>query len=186
MKITNIFFALLTVAIVACEATDDTPTPQPPVGDNTEEPGGDTEELEPIEIPEGVENATYVLVDNLDVRVHPLQTNGLRNDYVSFFDVYADRTLFIDFYSPMECEYLPSGRYELGDGSSMTSDKQYTYITLETNGDLIRFVEGWAEVRATPLEDGSVKHEVAAHYTMDSGETVWVHYEGVMTIKNGV
>lgn len=202
MKITKMFMALLAVALVACEAVDDTPNPQPPVDDPTEEPKGDdddntggsnddntgdnTEELGPIEIPEGAEDATYTFVENLDVRVHPMQTNGLRNDYVSLFDVYTDRTLFIDFYAPIECEYLPSGYYPLGDGSSMTSDREYTYITLETNGELIRFEDGWAEVRATPQEDGSVKHEVAAHYTMESGETVWAHYEGVMTIKIGI
>ena len=196
MKITKLFIAMLAVAAIACEPADNN-DPLPPQN-NTEEPTedeenkedenkgdenkGDEELGEMKEVPE----STYMLSENLDARVHPLQTNGLRNDYVSFFDVYRDITLFIDFYAPLECEYLPSGYYPLGDGSSMTSDQQYTYITFETNGDLNRFEDGWADVRAEVLEDGSIKHKVNAHYTLPSGETVGLKYEGVLTVKVGV
>ena len=184
MKIAKLFIALLAVAAIACEPIEDNNAPLPPQ-DNTEEGNENegNEELGPLkEVPE----STYMLTENLDARVHPLQTNGLRNDYASFFDVYTDITLFIDFYAPIECEYLPSGYYPLSDGSSMTSDQQYTYITFETNGDLNRFEDGWADVRAELQEDGAVKHKINAHYTLPSGETVGLTYEGVLTIKNGI
>ena len=186
MKIAKYLLALVIAAtmIVACEPIEDNNDPLPPQ-DNTEEGNENegNEEFGPLkEVPE----STYMLTENLDARVHPLQTNGLRNDYASFFDVYTDITLFIDFYAPIECEYLPSGYYPLGDGSVMTSDQQYTYITPYTGADFICFTEGWADVRAELQEDGSVKHQINAHYTLPSGETVGLVYEGVLTIKNGI
>lgn len=193
MKIAKYLLAVLVAAtlLIACEPIEDTPLP--PAGDIEEggkedeenkedENNGDEELGEMMDVPE----STYMLMENLDARVHPLQTNGLRNDYVSFFDAYTDHTLFIDFYAPIECEYLPSGYYPLSDGSSMTSAKEYTYITFETNGDLNRFVDGWADVRAELQDDGSVKHKINAHYTLESGETVGLKYEGVLTIKTGI
>ena len=194
MKITKYLLAVLVAAtmLIACEPIENTPLP--PAGDIEE---GDKEDEENKENNEGEENeelgamkdvpeSTYMLMENLDARVHPLQTNGLRNDYVSFFDAYTDHTLFIDFYAPIECEYLPSGYYPLSDGSSMTSAKEYTYITFEINGDLNRFVDGWADVRAELQDDGTVKHKINAHYTLPSGETVGLKYEGVLTIKTGI
>ena len=189
MKIAKYLLALVIVAtmIVACEPIEDTPTPPE---NNTEEPKDEgnedeenKEEFGPLkEVPE----STYMLSENLEARVHPLQTNGLRNDYASFFDMVSDITLFIDFYAPIECEHLPSGYYPLSDGSVMTSDQQYTYITPYTGADFICFTEGWADVRAELQEDGSVKHQINAHYTLPSGETVGLTYEGVLTIKNGI
>ena len=188
MKIAKLFIAMLAVAAIACEPVENEPITPPE--DNTEEPtedeeneGNENEELgEMKDVPE----STYMLSENLDARVHPLQTNGLRNDYASFFDVYSDQTLFIDFYAPLECDYLPSGYYPLGDGSVMTSDQQYTYITPYTGADVIRFTDGWADVRAKLQDDGSVKHKINAHYTLPNGETVGLKYEGVLTIKNGI
>ena len=198
MKIAKLFIAMLAVAAIACEPVENEPITPPE--DNTEEPTEDEENKEDEN--EGNENegdengelgalkevpeSTYMLSENLDARVHPLQNNGLRNDYASFFDVYSDLTLFIDFYAPLECDYLPSGYYPLGDGSVMTSDQQYTYITPYTGADFIRFTDGWADVRAKLQDDGSVKHKINAHYTLPNGETVGLKYEGVLTIKNGI
>ena len=184
MKIKNLFTLLLAFALftTACENNTNTPTPENP---EEETPKEDNNNDAPVH-PE-LEAATYELRDNLDVRVHPLQTNGLRNDYVSFFDVYSDVTLFIDFYAPIECEYLPSGVYPLGDGSSMTSAQEYTYVTLETGADFIRFTDGWAVVTATHDEaTGKTTHKVTAYYTIENGETISVQYEGVFTIKGSV
>ena len=172
MKIKNLFTLLLAFALftTACENNTNTPTPENPEEEHPE-----------------LEAATYELRDNLDVRVHPLQTNGLRNDYVSFFDVYSDITLFIDFYAPIECAYLPSGEYPLGDGSSMTSAQEYTYVTLETGADFIRCVDGWAVVTAKHNDEtGKTTHKVTAYYTMENGETISLQYEGVFTIKQGM
>ena len=191
MKIKSIFALLLAFALftTACENSNNTPIP-----DNTEEPDApkdDEENKEEEETKDPVhpelEAATYELKENLDVRVHPLQTNGIRNDYVSFYDVYSDITLFIDFYAPLECAYLPSGEYPLGDGSSMTSDREYTYVTLETGADFIRCVDGWAVVTAKHNDEtGETSHKVTAYYTMENGETISVQYEGVFTIKGSV
>ena len=197
MKITKLFIAMLAVAAIACEPADNN-DPLPPQN-NTEEPTedeenkedenkddenkGDEELGEMKEVPE----STYMLSENLDARVHPLQTNGLRNDYASFFDVYRDITLFIDFYAPLECEYLPSGYYPLGDGSAMTSAQEYTYVTLETGADFIPCIDGWAVVTAKHNDEtGDTTHKVTAYYTMENGETISVEYEGVFTIKQGV
>ena len=183
MKIKNLFTLLLTFTLfaTACENNTNTPTPENPDEENKEDNNNDT----PVH-PE-LEAATYELRDNLDVRVHPLQTNGLRNDYVSFYDVYTDITLFIDFYAPMECAYLPSGEYPLGDGSAMTSAQEYTYVTLETGADFIPCIDGWAVVTAKHNDEtGDTTHKVTAYYTMENGETISVEYEGVFTIKQGV
>ena len=191
MKIKNLFMMLLALMLVAtaCEKSNNTPT-----SDNTEEPETPTEEEENKEdeqkndpVHPELPAATYMLKENLDVRVHPLQTNGLRNDYVSFYDVYTDITLFIDFYAPMEYAYLPSGEYPLGDGSAMTSAQEYTYVTLETGADFIPCIDGWAVVTAKHNDEtGDTTHKVTAYYTMENGETISVEYEGVFTIKQGV
>ena len=191
MKIVKYLLAVLVAAtmLIACEPIEDTPLP--PAGDIEEggkedEENKEDEKNEELGAMKDVPESTYMLSENLDARVHPLQTNGLRNDYASFFDMVSDITLFIDFYAPIECDYLPSGYYPLSDGSSMTSAKEYTYITFETNGDLNRFVDGWADVRAKLQDDGTVKHKINAHYTLPSGETVGLKYEGVLTIKIGI
>ena len=194
MKIKNLFTLLLafTLFATACENNTNTPTPEnpeeeTPKGDENgdEENKEDEQKNDPVhpELPA----ATYMLKENLDVRVHPLQTNGLRNDYVSFYDVYTDITLFIDFYAPMECAYLPSGEYPLGDGSAMTSAQEYTYVTLETGADFIPCIDGWAVVTAKHNDEtGDTTHKVTAYYTMENRETISVQYEGVFTIKGSV
>ena len=127
-----------------------------------------------------VAEATYMLGDNISASAYVLQTNGLRNDYVSFYEASSGRTLFIDFYSPIDGAYLPSGIYPLGDGSSMTSAQEYTYLTLYTDGDLLRFVDGKATVIAhyDPVTDVTI-HNVTAYYTMESGETVSLQFAGI-------
>lgn len=124
--------------------------------------------------------ATYMLGDSVSASLYVLQTNGLRNDYVSFYEESSGRTLFIDFYSPMDGAYLPSGVYTLGDGSSMTSAQEYTYLTLYTDGELLRFVDGQATVVAHHDAITNITiHSVTAYYTMATGETVSLQYSGV-------
>ena len=206
MKIKSLFTILLsiTLATTACETIDAPNTPETPEQpsdteepEDTEEPG-DTEKPEDSEEPEDnntpedpihpeLPEATYALCDNVMASVYTLETNGLRNDYVGFYEPYTDRTLFIDFYSPIEAAYLPSGVYLLGDGSSMTSAKEYTYITFETDGDLVRFVDGSATVTAHhDDESNTTTHKVTAYYTLESGETVSMVFDGIFTIKQAV
>lgn len=130
------------------------------------------------------EDATYVFSGNITAYVYTMDTNGLRNDYVSFYDNATDRTLFIDFYSAADNSYLPTGTYPLGDGSAMTSDQRYTYITLFTGADFACFTEGSAQVTAHVDEaTGEVAHSVTARYTLENGETVSLNYAGTFVIK---
>lgn len=130
------------------------------------------------------EDATYVLNNNITAYVYTMETNGLRNDYVSFYDNATDRTLFIDFYSTLEGSHLPSGTYPLGDGSAMTTDQRYTYITFYTGADFKCFTEGSATVTAyTDEATGTTAHHVTAYYTMENGETVSLDYSGTFIVK---
>lgn len=132
-----------------------------------------------------VAEATYQLCGNLTVSDYVQDTNGLRNDYVSFYDTMSGLTLFIDFYSPMDGKYLPTGRYPLGDGSSMTTAQEYTYLTLYTNGELLRFESGHADVGASyDAVTNTTIHSVSAYYTMASGETVSLQFSGVFSDKS--
>lgn len=159
-------------------------TPNNP--DDNEEPEPEKPETEEPTHPE-LPEATYAIDENIEGYVRTFETNGLRNDYVSFYEPISDHTLFIDFYSPIEGDYLPSGHYPLGDGSSMTSAQEYTYITLETGADFIAFSDGSATVTARhDKATGVTTHKVTAYYTMVTGETVSLQYEGVLTIKSGI
>ncbi|MBR3826950.1 MAG: hypothetical protein IKJ38_04475 [Alistipes sp.] len=134
-----------------------------------------------VKTPNGyVGDATYSFVDNITASVDIMETNGLRNDYVSFYDNVKGHTLFIDFYSPLEGEYLPSGTYPLGDGSSMTSDQQYTYILLAGHEDFIRITEGSATVAVVSTATGAITHSITANYTMTTGDTIALQFTGTI------
>lgn len=133
---------------------------------------------------EEVLDATYIFKDDLRAIVRPMETNGLRNDYLEFLDNTTGHALYIDLYSPLDGEYLPTGTYPLGDGSLMTSDQQYTYILLSGYADFIRITEGSATVTATRDEaTGVVTHSVKANYTMTTGDTIALRYTGTFEIK---
>ena len=77
MNIAKLFFVLTSVALFACNPAETEPNPQGPVDQPSNE---QPEEPEDKPIKELVPEATYALMEDLDARVHPLQTNGLRND----------------------------------------------------------------------------------------------------------
>ena len=113
-----------------------------------------------------------------------LETNGLRNDYLSIYEEASGRSLFIDFYSPLGGEYLASGEYPLGDGSSMTCAQEYTYLTLVNDGDLLRFSEGVARVTVdAEHESGYPWYTIDAYFVMESGESVLLDYDGQISLK---
>jgi hypothetical protein len=133
---------------------------------------------------EEVADATYMLGDNISASAYVLQTNGLRNDYVSFFNEVTSEALYIDFYASLDNGYLPSGTYILGDGSVNTCAQEYTYLALIPNGDLQRFVEGKATVNADAEHDsGYVWYHITAYFTLPNGETVSLDYEGQLIEK---
>lgn len=128
--------------------------------------------------------ADYEFRGNLHANIMVLETNGLRNDYLSIYEEASGRSLFIDFYSPLGGEYLASGEYPLGDGSSMTCAQEYTYLTLFTNGDLLRFSEGVARVEVdTDHESGYPWYTIDAYFVMESGESVLLDYDGQISLS---
>ena len=180
------FFALfLCVALcglVACEDKDpepvvpDNPVPENPIPDPEPEP-----EPEPEPLPT---EADYEFRGNLHASIFVLETNGLRNDYLSIYEEASGRSLFIDFYSPLGGEYLASGEYPLGDGSSMTCAQQYTYLTLVNDGDLLRFSEGVARVEVdADHESGYPWYTIDAYFVMESGESVLLDYDGQIVLQ---
>jgi hypothetical protein len=185
MKYLSIILALL--VMVACDkAEDNTNTPTPPNVETPEDENGEENGDE-----NGGENDGENEEDNSIATIHTftefnssahvitLDTNGLRNDYVTFYDTQTGYALYIDFYSPIESEYLPNGTYDLSDGSSMTLDKQYTYFTYYTDGELIRFIEGSAKVNVDPNhESGYPFYTVSARFVTADMEGIKVEYQG--------
>lgn len=180
------FFALfLCVALcglVACVEKDtepvvpDNPVPENPIPDPDPDP-----EPEPEPLPT---EADYEFRGNLRASIMVFETeDGLRNDYLSIYEEASDRSLYIDFYSPLDGEYLASGEYPLGDGSSMTCAQEYTYLTLFTNGELLRFSEGVARVEVDANhESGYPWYTIDAYFVMDSGESVLLDYDGQISL----
>lgn len=166
------FFALfLCVALcglVACEDKDTEPVvPDNPVPEN------------PLPT-----EADYEFRGNLHASIFVLETNGLRNDYLSIYEEASGRSLFIDFYSPLGGEYLASGEYPLGDGSSMTCRQEYTYLTLVNGGELLRFSEGVARVAVdADHESGYPWYTIDAYFVMESGESVLLDYDGQISLS---
>lgn len=189
---TLLVFAL--VGMVSCE--EPTTTPNTPSDTEQEEqnptdnPGEDPEpepEPEPEPTPEidPLPEATYQFKENIYASIFTLQTDGKRNDYLAFYDEYTQHSLFIDFYNDIDKDHLYSGVYPLGDGSVGTCDQQYTYFTLYKDAELWRFTEGKATVITdTKHESGYVWYTISAYFTLESGETVSLWYEGQPTVKN--
>jgi hypothetical protein len=157
---------IATMTLVACEEPTTQPTP----------PEDDTTQYQPETYPEG----TYHFTGQLAAKRQVLETNGLRNDYISFYDEDSGDALYIDFYSESGNEELASGKYELGDGTqAMTFDQQYTYMKFSGSDDLHRFAEGSVCVAVDmEHESGYPWYHFTAYLTMSNGESVSLDYEG--------
>lgn len=163
------------------DGTPDDDMGKPNHGDNGSENNGNNEGDN--EGDNEVLDATYIFKDNL-LGILRVVDGDLRNDYVEFLDNTTGHALYIDFYSPLGGEYLPTGTYPLGDGSSMTSLKKYTYILLSGWSDFIYITEGYAEVVATRDETtGEIVHKITADYTMSTGDTIALRYSGVLELR---
>lgn len=172
-------FAIALLGFVACEEPSSTPNDNQGSTEQ-ENPTPEPEpEPEPIPEPEPLPEATYEFIEDLTARVYTFETNGLRNFYASFSKSNSTEVLFIDFYAPHESSYLPTGIYPLSDGSSMTCAQEYTYLTLETDGELLRFTEGSVTVIADPEhESGYTWYRIVALFTLPNGETVSLDFNG--------
>lgn len=166
---------VVATAFVACGEVEVTPdTPENPVEEPQPEPQPD-----PIPEPQPYPEGTYNFDGGLVAKLYTTETNGLRNDYLSFYDYQTDNTLYIDFYCESGNSYLASGTYTLGDGSSMTCAQQYSYLLFSGSEDLHRFDEGEAMVAVNPEhESGYAWYHITARFVLPNGESVTLNYEG--------
>lgn len=129
--------------------------------------GGTTDE-------EIVLDADYELYIEGEAKCYVAFGEGLRNDYITFYDPATYGTLFIDFYAADTNDYLPSGRYELGAVAAGNCSQEYTYFMRSQNVDFERFSEGYAEVE----RDERNRYVIHAEYTLLSGETIAMVFKG--------
>lgn len=188
-----------TLVATACEETK---TPQTP--DNTEEPDdpnnddpnkGDDENKEDdntgngnneednswIENPTPMPEATYVLNDRIAVTSYITYENGMRNDYMTFYQESTDYAVYFDIYTAEGNTILPTGRYLVSNEMVNTVYYEWSYFTPYTNSDLYRFTEGWLEVIADgEHSSGYPYHKIRGYFVMESEESVSVEFEGTI------
>ncbi len=205
MKIKNLLMLLLAFTLVAT-ACEETKTPQTP--DNTEEPddpnnddpnkdddenkdddntgGGNNEEDNSwIENPTPMPEATYALNDRISVISLVTYADGLRNDYITFYDEATGYAVYTDIYTADSNTMLPTGRYLLSNDMVNTVYYEWSYFTPYTNSDLYRFTEGWLEVIADgEHSSGYPYHKIRGYFVMESEESVSVEFEGTIIEQN--
>ena len=198
MKIKNLFMLLLAFTLVAT-ACEETKTPQTP--DNTEEPDDpnnddpnkdDDENKEDdenkneednswIENPTPMPEATYALGDRISVKSLVTYADGLRNDYITFFDEATGYAVYTDIYTADSNTMLPTGRYLVSNDMVNTVYYEWSYFAPYTNSDLYRFTEGWLEVIADgEHSSGYPYHKIRGYFVMESEESVSIEWEGTI------
>ena len=202
MKIKNLLMLLLAFTLVAT-ACEETKTPQTP--DNTEQPN-DPNEDDPsqgddggkeddenkneednswIENPTPMPEATYALSDHISVMSLVTYANGLRNDYITFYDEATGYAVYTDIYTADSNTMLPTGRYLLSNDMVNTVYYEWSYFTPYTNSDLYRFTEGWLEVIADgEHSSGYPYHKIRGYFVMESEESVSIEWEGTIVEQN--
>lgn len=196
MKIKNLLMLLLAFTLVAT-ACEETQTPQTP--DNTEETDdpnkGDDENKEDdenkneednswIENPTPMPEATYALGDRISVMSLVNYADGLRNDYITFYDEATGYAVYTDIYTTDSNTMLPTGRYLVSNDNVNTVYYEWSYFSPYTNSDLYRFTEGWLEVIADgEHSSGYPYHKIRGYFVMESEDTVSVEWEGTITNK---
>lgn len=205
MKIKNLFMLLLAFTLIAT-ACEEVKSPQNP--DNTEEPdtpnnddedgkdddGGnneddgskeDDENKEEdnswIDNPTPMPEATYALNDRISVMSLVTYADGLRNDYITFFDETTGYAVYTDIYTADSNTMLPTGKYLLSNDMVNTVYYEWSYFTPYTNSDLYRFTEGWLEVIADgEHSSGYPYHKIRGYFVMESDESVSIEFEGTI------
>lgn len=205
MKIKNLLMLLLAFTLVAT-ACEETQTPQTP--DNTEEPddpnnddpnkdddenkdddntgnGNNEQDNSWIENPTPMPEATYALGDRISVMSLVTYDNGLRNDYITFFDEATGYAVYTDIYTADSNTMLPTGRYLLSNDMVNTVYYEWSYFTPYTNSDLYRFTEGWLEVIADgEHSSGYPYHKIRGYFVMESEDSVSIEWEGTVVNQN--
>ena len=201
MKIKNLFMMLLALMLVAtaCENTSD--TPQTP--DNTEEPETPNEDENKddegskedednkneednswIENPTPMPEATFALNDGIAVSSIVTVADGMRNDYMTFYQESTGYAVYFDIYTADSNTMLPTGRYILSNEQMNTVYYEWSYFTPYTDSDLDRFTEGWLEVIAdAEHSSGYPYHKIRGYFVMESEESVSVEWEGTIVDK---
>lgn len=190
--------ALMLVA-TACENTTD--TPQTP--DNTEEPETPNEDENKddegskededskneednswIENPTPMPEATFVLSDGIAVSSIVTVADGMRNDYMTFYQESTGYAVYFDIYTADSNTMLPTGRYILSNEQMNTVYYEWSYFTPYTDSNLYRFTEGWLEVIAdAEHSSGYPYHKIRGYFVMESEESVSVEWEGTIADK---
>ena len=199
MKIKNLFMLLLAFTLIAT-ACEEVKSPQNP--DNTEEPdtpnnddedgkddeggnneddGSKEEDNSWIDNPTPMPEATYALNDRISVMNLVTYADGLRNDYITFFDETTGYAVYTDIYTADSNTMLPTGRYLLSNDMVNTVYYEWSYFTPYTNSDLYRFTEGWLEVIADgEHSSGYPYHKIRSYFVMESEESVSIEFEGTI------
>ena len=196
--------ALMLVA-TACENTTD--TPQTP--DNTEEPETPNEDENKedegskddegskedednkneednswIENPTPMPEATFVLNDGIAVSSIITVADGMRNDYMTFYQESTGYAVYFDIYTADSNTMLPTGRYILSNEQMNTVYYEWSYFTPYTNSDLYRFTEGWLEVIAdAEHSSGYPYHKIRGYFVMENEDSVSIEWEGTIADK---
>lgn len=189
--------ALMLVA-TACENNTNTPTPENP---EEETPKGDEENKEDdenkedednkneednswIENPTPMPEATFVLNDGIAVSSIVTVADGMRNDYMTFYQESTGYAVYFDIYTADSNTMLPTGRYILSNEQMNTVYYEWSYFTPYTDSDLYRFTEGWLEVIAdAEHSSGYPYHKIRGYFVMESEESVSVEWEGTIVDK---
>ena len=201
MKIKNLFMMLLALMLVATACENTTDTPQTP--DNTEEPETPNEDENKddegskddednkneednswIENPTPMLEATFVLNDGIAVSSIVTVADGMRNDYMTFYQESTGYAVYFDIYTADSNTMLPTGRYILSNEQMNTVYYEWSYFTPYTDSDLYRFTEGWLEVIAdAEHSSGYPYHKIRGYFVMESEESVSVEWEGTIAYK---
>ena len=153
-------------------------------GGSTEEDGKEEEDNSWIDNPTPMPEATYALNDRISVMSLVTYADGLRNDYITFYDEATGYALYTDIYTADSNTMLPTGRYLLSNDMVDTVYYEWSYFTPYTNSDLYRFTEGWLEVIADgEHSSGYPYHKIRGYFVMESGESISVDWEGTITEK---
>lgn len=189
MKIKNLFMLLLAFTLVAtaCEETkspetpDNTEQPDTPDDPNYEDEGSKEEDNSWIDNPTPMPEATYALNDRISVMSLVTYADGLRNDYITFYDEATGYAVYTDIYTADSNTMLPTGRYPLSNDMVNTVYYEWSYFTPYTNSDLYRFTEGWLEVIADgEHSSGYPYHKIRGYFVMESEESVSIEFEGTI------
>lgn len=194
MKVTRlipILILFVTLAFVGCEPEKsnvvDDPTQEEGTGDEGgNENGGDSgdEDNSWIENPTPMPEATYSLNERLTVTSLVTYADGCRNDYMTFYQESTGYAVYLDIYTSESNALLETGRYLLADSYDNAVYYQWSYFTPYTDSDLFRFKDGWVEVIAdAEHSSGYPYHKIRGYFTMESGESVSLEFEGTIVEK---